>query len=302
MAIIRKCVFAFIILSCLALLFHSALFADEIFLKNGNRLSGKIIQENSELIVFRISGGQIKIRKSEIRKIQIEVPSAESGQPAVSASVPKTEKPAGQPAPERFDFWKNLTEKIKEIIKRQSGHPAGAGVSSHQRPVGISRLTEMKTAEWFMLIVKKAFGSQFQKQLSREWMTRFSFFVLVGLGGLSFVITWLVSFLRSRCSVMDAFLFQAKLILSCLILILLIKGVFPLLLALIPWLGSHMAAVETACWILTVISIILAYFYLAKTSLELVPFKAVLLLVLLGIFLAAAKFLFDGFLSQYFHF
>lgn len=281
------------------------LFADEVFLKNGNRLTGKVAQEEPEFIVLQVSGGRIKILRSEIRKIQIETPNPEAEKqvetPVDFKAIPSN---FSRPKPVKFDLWGFLTEKVNQIFQKQA-NPSQSQASAARtstNAVGFSQLTSLKTGEWLLMIAKEAFGSEFQKRINQEQMTRFSFFLLVGLGIFSFVIKWLVSLLGSRCAVWDAFLFQMKLITSGLVMTLLIKGALPLVILLIPVARTYIATVEMVCLVITILSIAGTFFYLAKQSLELIPWKAVVFLFLICAVAVGAKFVFEGFISPYISF
>ncbi len=250
------------------------LLADEIFLRNGNRISGNIVQEASDHLVVQVDGGKIKVYRSEIRKIVAE------------SRAPAREKPE-----KSFDLWNFLTEKISGMLERK-GKPLSEPAPQRPNVRGFSEVTGLKTAEWMSLIFRQAFGDDLVNQINRERMTRFSFFVLVGIVLFSFIMKALTSLMGSPCAVSDAMLFQGKIMVISLVVILLVKGALPLILLLaVPDLKIHAAAIEGTAAGLTWAFIVIAYFYLAKKNLELMPFQAAVVLAGAVGFLAGLRLL-----------
>lgn len=113
---------------CLALLLVTSIFADQITLKNGDRLSGKIIKQDDEKIVLQTEfAGIITISKTNIEKIVADAAFTKEAKEETPTEKTETEKTTAE-----------STEKVEEKTEEKTENEAATPAPSKRQ----SALTE----------------------------------------------------------------------------------------------------------------------------------------------------------------
>ena len=127
----NRCV-SFVLTICLTLLSVTSIFADQITLKNGDRLTGKIIKQDDEKIILQTEfAGVITISKTNVDKIQLETAFVKEEKVEAPAEIVKEEKPAAETT-KKTEVTTEKTEEetenkavVNAPAKRQSGFTEG---------------------------------------------------------------------------------------------------------------------------------------------------------------------------------
>lgn len=83
----------------LYLLLSSSALADQVVLKNGDRLSGKVLEQDAETVVVETAyAGAVKIAASHVEKVLLDTAAAKTSGPAAVAELHAAPKPAPKPA------------------------------------------------------------------------------------------------------------------------------------------------------------------------------------------------------------
>jgi len=139
-----------LIVGAFFLCFSAGAFADVLYLKNGEKLEGRVVKETQGIVTFEIQGGRVDFRRSEIRQIErdsqgeeaVPVPSAAVSGKALPQAASARVAPA-EPGPvkkaisaaRKFsikNFTKEWTGKISRIFSRAKS--AGSSRSRNQKP------------------------------------------------------------------------------------------------------------------------------------------------------------------------
>lgn len=88
-----------ITLACLAVLTTSLCFAETVYLKNGKKISGKIVEQNEQQLRIDVSGVKITYFTDEIERIEGAAAPTENAPEQVPASTPEVSAPAMEESP-----------------------------------------------------------------------------------------------------------------------------------------------------------------------------------------------------------
>lgn len=272
---------------CCLLMFSSLVWADKVYLTNGNKIEGKITSENDSFVVLDVGGGSIKIYRREIQNLEREeIPAA-----AVAAVKPAIETVSPVPAVNAQKIKKESAKKptfFDSIMSRVQNFAKPETKAKVKQPSGrktrLLELTNMSMMDWGKIIAEQAFGAGILKKYTKEYLTRLVFVLFFVFLFWAFIIKFFVKLLGSQSTFFDAFMFQIKTFLTGLVLVLLLKGAIPaILLMLFQKLNAHIATIDKTAYILSVSATILTFFHFSKKDLDLSIIRSIGLFLMSGV-------------------